>query len=131
MLSSILNEKNANLFDRAIRKVCSEQQYDDVVYQICGLLIKNDKKNLKQLIDTIKQGKIMWQSEMFNDYKFQLNEQDDFSEKPFEVANGVVSCHKCNSKKTWSIQRQTRASDEPMTTFTTCSECGHQQTYSG
>ena len=56
---------------------------------------------------------------------------DDYLTKPFEVVDGVVTCPKCQGMKTWSVQKQTRSSDEPMTTFSRCALCNHQWSYSG
>jgi len=39
--------------------------------------------------------------------------------------SSMYTCHKCNLNRTTSVQLQTRSSDEPMTTFVTCVNCGH------
>jgi transcription elongation factor S-II len=40
-----------------------------------------------------------------------------------QVPDGVFQCRRCKSRKTVYHQLQTRAADEPMTTFVTCTAC--------
>jgi transcription elongation factor S-II len=39
---------------------------------------------------------------------------------------GMFTCGKCKGEKTTYFQMQTRSSDEPMTTFVTCLQCGNR-----
>jgi DNA-directed RNA polymerase subunit M/transcription elongation factor TFIIS len=41
-------------------------------------------------------------------------------------SSSAFTCSKCKKKKCSVTQKQTRAGDEPATTFVTCLECGHQ-----
>lgn len=43
-----------------------------------------------------------------------------------EASTDNFKCWKCKSKKCSYYQLQTRSSDEPMTTFVTCLECGNR-----
>ncbi|KAL8441304.1 hypothetical protein Emag_007288 [Eimeria magna] len=43
-----------------------------------------------------------------------------------EANEGQFPCFKCRTNKTVYFQMQTRSSDEPMTTFVTCLECGNR-----
>ena len=45
-------------------------------------------------------------------------------EKRTEIASDLYKCSKCGQKKCTFYQLQTRSSDEPMTTFVTCVNCG-------
>lgn len=47
---------------------------------------------------------------------------------PPRMMEGMYTCPnpKCKSKKTQSWDKQTRSSDEPMTTFIQCTECNYQ-----
>lgn len=38
--------------------------------------------------------------------------------------SGLFTCGRCKGNKTTYVQKQTRSSDEPMTTFVTCLKCG-------
>lgn len=42
------------------------------------------------------------------------------------TATDMFTCGKCKSKKCTYTQLQTRSSDEPMTTFVYCMNCGHR-----
>ena len=44
---------------------------------------------------------------------------------PPKMMEGLYTCPKCKSKKTQSWDKQTRSSDEPMTTFIECTECNY------
>ena len=46
-------------------------------------------------------------------------------EKNDVKSSSAFKCSKCKKKKCSVIQKQTRAGDEPPTTFVTCLECGH------
>lgn len=41
-------------------------------------------------------------------------------------SSSAFKCSKCKKSKCSVMQKQTRAGDEPATTFVTCLECGHQ-----
>lgn len=41
-------------------------------------------------------------------------------------SSSAFKCSKCKKNKCSVIQKQTRAGDEPPTTFVTCLECGHK-----
>lgn len=42
-----------------------------------------------------------------------------------KATTDIFKCSKCKSRKSTVHQQQTRAGDEPMTTYVTCQECGH------
>jgi len=107
-----------------------EETYIWCIYQVIGLLIKSPSA-LKQTAQDVKNGLVGWKSSTYESVAKRIEELDDYLVKPFEIAEGVVECGKCHSKKTWSVQRQTRSSDEPMTTFSRCVECGNQWVYNG
>jgi len=46
--------------------------------------------------------------------------------KSNQATSNVFECRKCKNKKCQVTQRQTRAADEPATTFVTCMECGYE-----
>ena len=100
------------------------------VYQTFGD-ITSGKCTLKEVLTRVKKKQVNWEHPMFDDAKKRLEEHDDYLVNPFEVAEGVVECTKCGSMRTFSCQKQCRGSDEPMTTFSRCVECGHTATYSG
>jgi transcription elongation factor S-II len=42
-----------------------------------------------------------------------------------KATTDAFTCSRCKQKKCTVEERQTRAGDEPMTTFVTCTNCGH------
>lgn len=100
------------------------------IYQICGAILARPGE-LKAISTEIKSGQIGWKAPLYHAVASRIDEHDEYLVKPFEVVDGVTECGKCGSKKTWSVQKQTRGSDEPMTTFSRCVTCGHQWTYAG
>lgn len=113
-----------------------EIAYNDLIYQAVGDII--EQKSSKLITSGIRNGKTGWEHPCFDEPRLQLDEQDNFIEHPFEVAEGVLTCTRqlkdgtiCNSKRVFYYQIQTRSSDEPMTTFATCCSCGNNWSYSG
>ena len=98
-----------------------ESIYKDNIYQIIGDFV--NKKNIKDVLQSIKDNKIGWDHGCFEKIKFRQNEQDDFIVNPFEVEEGALECKKCGSKRTFSYSKQVRSCDEPMTTFAQCISC--------
>lgn len=105
------------------------EDFNWTVYQVIGILL--EKNDLKTIVEDIKNNRIGWESPVYDSVREKIQEHDDFIVKPFEVVEGVVECPRCHSKKTWSVQKQTRSSDEPMTTISRCAECSNTWNYSG
>jgi DNA-directed RNA polymerase subunit M/transcription elongation factor TFIIS len=113
-----------------------ENIYKFNLYQIIGDILNGEK--LKNILSNIKAGKLGWEHSNFSEMKIRMEEQDNFIENPFEVAEGVFECRailkngiKCGSKRVFSYTKQCRSSDEPESVFATCCACGAQWTYSG
>jgi len=59
--------------------------------------------------------------------KYAMEEiQSDWAIKRGAGISGLFTCGKCKGMKTTYFQMQTRSSDEPMTTFVSCLECGNR-----
>lgn len=54
-----------------------------------------------------------------------IRDQNKYEPK-LEASTDDFKCWKCKSKKCTYYQLQTRSSDEPMTTFVTCLDCGNR-----
>jgi len=126
------HEKNCILLEKYIFEKCKNNidKYNWFIYQTIGMLLK-DKQNMRNICNNVKEGNIGWKSPVYNDIAFKIEEHDDYLLKPVEVVEGVSTCPKCKNNKTWSIQKQVRGSDEPMTTFSRCVTCDYQWSYSG
>ena len=133
-LGTVLNKKtNINIVEKCIHKKAKttddyESIYKRILYQTVGDIIKGI--NLKDLVKNIKRGLVGWKHPVFSDIKNRIEEHDEFIINPFEVEEGVTTCH-CGSGRVFTYQKQCRGSDEPMTTFAKCVACKAQWSYSG
>lgn len=132
LATALKSEKNCSVFEKYIYERCGEDRdiYNWCLYEVVGLLLQN-VGNMKEILKNVKGGKIGWESETYDSVASKISEFDEYLVKPFEVVEGISECGKCHSKKTWSVQKQVRCSDEPMTTFSRCVECGNQWSYAG
>ena len=135
-LESVLKQsQNIKTVEKYIHTVsCDDtEEYDStyrkILYQTVGDILKGTK--LKNIVVNIKKRKVMWNHSVFTDIKNQIDEHDEFIINPFEVEEGVTECGKCGSGRVFTYQKQTRGSDEPMTTFAKCVKCKANWTYSG
>jgi DNA-directed RNA polymerase subunit M/transcription elongation factor TFIIS len=99
-----------------------EKLYNWFIYQTIGSILKNSDK-LQIILKQIKNNQLGWSHPIFNLYKQQLNEHDDFVVNPFEVVEGVTTC-KCGSKRTFTHPIQNRSCDESTSTKCMCMACG-------
>jgi DNA-directed RNA polymerase subunit M/transcription elongation factor TFIIS len=135
-LSQLLkNDQNIRIIEKLLYKITIFVEPDDFgnqyisnLYQVC-FDIKGGKL-LKDVVDNLKTLKIGWDHQNFDDIKYQILEQDDFIENPFEIEEGVIEC-KCGSKRVFSYSKQSRSADEPSTTYAECAECNAKWQYSG
>lgn len=65
-----------------------------------------------------------WNHPVFNQFRDKVEEENRFIENPIvDIAEGIIECQKCKSKKTFSYQKQVRSSDEGFTLFVSCVNC--------
>ena len=112
ILKKILEKKPHNI----------EETYKQLIITVCCKIQSGIP--LKDVLQTIKTGKVSWDCDEMEEYKHKLQEQDEFLEKPFEIEDGVIECNKCGSKRTYSYTKQTRSGDEATTVFSVCAKCG-------
>lgn len=62
----------------------------------------------------------------FEKVKRVVKEEEDYIMNPPVISEGVIQCKKCKSKRTFSFDKQTRSSDEAVTIFVRCVDCGCQ-----
>lgn len=106
-----------------------EQIYDNKKNEIIVNL-----NNQPQLIENLKNGEIkanelaFLKPEELDPEKYEKiikkKEIADYK-KNNKATTDIFKCSKCKSRKCTVHQQQTRAGDEPMTTYVTCEECGH------
>ena len=128
-LSTVLKKKNnIDILERIIFNTTSlentppiEEQYRRNIFQIINDIINGS--SIKNIVNNINNGNIGWKHIIFSDIEFLLQEQDGFIMKPFEVAEGILSCTKCGSNRTFSHSKQVRSCDEGTSVFATCVVC--------
>lgn len=79
--------------------------------------------------ETITEGKTDWNHPMYDSFKQEVKERDDFLLNPFVVQEGIFECFKCGSKRTYSFSKQSRSSDEGTSVFVRCAKCGANWSY--
>ena len=120
------NKKNATQLENKIFTKSNGNQnlyYKMITEAVIQLKQGNTCKIIAKFLDS---NEFDWNHKDFDDIKKRLNEQDNFTIKPFEVDEGVLECRKCGSKKTFSYTKQTRGGDEATTVFAVCSECNNR-----
>ena len=120
----IKNKLNIEIFEKNIDKLSlSEDEYKRNIYQLVGDVITCKPLSLQNKLKDIKNKKIGWNHNIYNDVKNKIKEQNDYILNPFSVTEGVITCFRCKSKKTISYNKATRSSDEGITVHVTCSVC--------
>lgn len=121
-------KENSELLKKRIKMYSdSSVNKDDIIYEV-GFLLKQEKLNLKDTFELLKNENLFKNHPNFIDISKKMKEMDQFMDKPFEVTEGVNVCHKCNSKRTLSYNRQTRGGDEGMTVYVFCIDCKFRYT---
>ena len=92
-----------------------------------------DNKSYSDVIELLNTDRFMWNHPKLEEIATVQNEIFSYIESPFEIVDGMFTCPKCGSTKTVSYSKQTRSSDEGMSTFVFCTNrlCKHGWMYSG
>ena len=106
--------------------------YDTKINEIYNLLTNTDTKfftmGLKEhIIDPTKVG--FMRPDELNPEKYDhilKKKMSEEKQKNNQATSNIYQCKKCKNKKCQVTQRQTRAADEPATTFVICMECGYE-----
>lgn len=128
LLTTLKNKKVENFIENYLyHHLDDNNKYLEYIYNICGVFMKTG--DLELVIDDITNKKFNFDSNFFEKYKNDLEEQDSFIQNPLSIEEGVLTCGRCNSKKTISFQKQIRSADEGSTTFAQCVECNLKWTH--
>jgi DNA-directed RNA polymerase subunit M/transcription elongation factor TFIIS len=119
-----LNDLNDENVKKIIREICTEQSISEkwVMSQIIFDL-ETKKKNKNYFEEVLLLKKLGFDHEIFLKVKKKYEEENNYLTQPIEVEEGVIQCHSCKSFRVFSITKQTRASDEPLTVFSQCINC--------
>ena len=104
----------------------AEGIYDDKLSEIINALSKSPE--LIKSEDDAKKIAFFKPEELNPDNYEKLLKKKEIEEyKKNDIkSSSAFKCSKCKKSKCSVTQKQTRAGDEPATTFVTCLECGHQ-----
>jgi len=128
-------ELEKNLFNyvtnKAGKHVKNEQLnklYIDELYNLLGLVKGNN--NVNKHNDDLKRNNGSFQSYIYDHLK-EKRQLEHSMLKPIEVQEGIHTCFKCGSKKTYSYETQQRSGDEGMTNHIQCSnpKCKNKWTF--
>lgn len=81
------------------------------------------KINKDKCLQDIDQGKIGWDSFVYQKYQDYSDNKFTESNNNIVMRDGDFMCRKCKSKKCTYYTLQTRGGDEGMTTFISCNDC--------
>jgi transcription elongation factor S-II len=112
-----------------------EQVFNDKLKEI---LYNLNPSNNEGLLNSLKKKKIkaselafLKPEELDPDKYESIKRKKDLEEmkKTNKKTTDAFKCSKCHERKCSWEQRQTRAGDEPITTFVRCEECGHEWSF--
>jgi len=92
------------------------------LYQWCGKFIQKDFP-FSEFYKEVSQHVSPWESQTFRIQKIQEQRDIDIMTVKLPVSEGLYTCSRCKSTRTFSRQVQTRSADEGMTSIIQCSEC--------
>jgi DNA-directed RNA polymerase subunit M/transcription elongation factor TFIIS len=149
-LNTVLNDKISKEVENSIYEFSKEYAetnetpyliqsiYDTKSDEIVCQLLNNDKGN-NYIVQAIKKKKIdpvklaFMKPEELNPDKYESlikkREMEEYK-KNNKKGSSIFTCAKCKKSKCEVSTKQTRAGDEPPTTFVTCLECGHKFKFS-
>ena len=91
--------------------ISQEEKYDLLLYIMYEIHTEwNSLPKLEDLFLYIKRKKIGYNHNEFKFIRDCFQEEEDFIVNPPVIEEGVISCKKCKSKRTFSFNKQTRSS---------------------
>jgi DNA-directed RNA polymerase subunit M/transcription elongation factor TFIIS len=142
-ITKLLGDKIAKNVELSIYNFSKEYaEINDTPYLIQSIydskseeiLCQLNNKESQYLVSSLKENKIdgekvaFMKPEELNPEKYEniikKREMEEYK-KNNTTGSSVFTCAKCKKARCQVTQKQTRAGDEPPTTFVTCLECGH------
>jgi len=135
-LSKYILENNNNIIklEELIYKEYNnyDTEYIWTIYNTICLFLQlepNDRNNCFDIVfDTIKDHKLFFYNHIFESEILLESNIDMANCNDFEVEEGIYTCNKCKSTKTYSAAKQIRSADEGTTVFITCWNCNNKWT---
>lgn len=110
-----------NIFNKIKSSSDPQKEYKIIIFQIIGDI--HNGVELKEILGNIKNNKIGWNHDSYNEMADKIAEQNEFIRNPFEVEEGVFQCKACGSKRVYSYARQDRSCDEGTSVYAQCVAC--------
>ena len=110
-----------NIFNKIKSSLDPQKEYKIVIFQVIGDI--HNGVELKQILTNIKNNKVGWEHNSYNEMANKIAEQNEFIRNPFEVEEGVFQCKACGSKRVYSYARQDRSCDEGTSVYAQCVAC--------
>lgn len=110
-----------NIFNKIKSSLDPQKEYKIVIFQVIGDI--HNGVELKQILTNIKNNKVGWEHNSYNEMANNIAEQNEFIRNPFEVEEGVFQCKACGSKRVYSYARQDRSCDEGTSVYAQCVAC--------
>ena len=145
-LSKIFNNDISNLIEKGIYNFSEEYSENQgtpfLIEQIYNeksieLVCHFENSKNKNIVDAIKKKKIdavkvatLKPQELNPDKYEKITKKKELEEysKNNQASTDIFKCSKCKKRRCSISEKQTRAGDEPATTFVKCLECGHSWT---
>lgn len=97
--------------------------YVEIVGQVvCDI----ETHSYKDVITSLKNNQTGFSGISWKQNQFQDKLETLYIETPMNIKNGIHTCGKCKKNQTIFYQLQTRSSDEMITTFICCTNCGNR-----
>lgn len=119
----ICNPANRHTLASKIMAVCNNDEQAARMILLEWLTDYMCRADLRHALRRLNKGHVLWHHPDLDAVRIGIYEQDKFIESPPEVDEGVISCKKCGSNRTFSYSKQTRRGDEATTVFVKCSKC--------
>jgi DNA-directed RNA polymerase subunit M/transcription elongation factor TFIIS len=110
-----------NIFNKIKSSLDPQKEYKIVIFQVIGDI--HNGVELKEILGSIKNNKVGWNHDSYNEMANKIVEQNEFIRNPFEVEEGVFQCKACGSKRVYSYARQDRSCDEGTSVYAQCVAC--------
>lgn len=120
-LKIIFTENIKDLEEIIHDKSINQDEYKLIIQE--AIKKRRNKISLEEIKQNIYNNKFLTNTQQYEQYKMEVQEIDSFLLNPFEVDEGVLTCNKCGSNRTFSYSKQTRGGDESTTVFAICSHC--------
>jgi DNA-directed RNA polymerase subunit M/transcription elongation factor TFIIS len=129
------NEKNAETFEKycwnhALTNLNNvSKTYVELVRSVVDYLYeisvskegnKFNMKKLSEVLHLIKMNQLNYEASFYDTYRNDVLKEIKKLQTPVEVLEGIFTCPKCHSTKTYHYGIQTRSGDEAMTVFIHC-----------